>query len=327
MSEVSAADNANGQVTLLARNLSRNYGNKRAVRDVDLTLTRGEVRGLLGLNGAGKTTTMQMLTGNLAPTTGAITVCGIDMLDRPTQAKARIGYLPETPPLYKELKVDEYLHLAARLHRVPKARVAEAVATAKRRCGLTDTGGRMIGALSKGFQQRVGIAQAIVHAPDVVILDEPTVGLDPNQRREIRELIRELGRGHSVILSTHMLDEVEMVCDSVQIIAQGSVVFSDSIAAMRQVRSGQRLRVGFRHAPPASALTTLPGVQSAETEPDGFLRVLHAEDRDPTDVIVRASVDHGWGLKHLSRDLTSLEDAFMELTRAEDSAPAAGATA
>ncbi len=164
---------------------------------------------------------MQMLTGNLAPSAGAISICGIDLFAEPRAAKARIGYLPEVPPLYRELTVDEYLTLAAKLHRVARARCRAAVDDAKRRCGLAETGRKLIGTLSKGYQQRVGIAQAILHGPDVVILDEPTIGLDPNQIREIRALIRELAGAHSVILSTHILPEVEAVCDRVQIMHHG----------------------------------------------------------------------------------------------------------
>ena len=202
--------------------------------EINLELRRGEVLGFLGPNGAGKTTTMRMLTGNLAPSAGSVEICGIDLLDRPRDAKARIGYLPETPPLYRELTVDEYLRLAARLHRVSNADLRTALAVAKQRCGLNDVGRQLIGSLSKGYQQRVGIAQAIIHNPDVVILDEPTVGLDPNQMREIRTLIRELGAERSVILSTHILSEVESVCDRVQIMHQGRMVFNDSVIGLKQ---------------------------------------------------------------------------------------------
>ena len=230
---------ADPALTVCARGLSRRFGTHIAVNALDLELRRGEVLGLLGPNGAGKTTTMQMLTGNLAPSTGAIRICDIDLLEAPVLAKARIGYLPETPPLYRELNVGEYLHLAARLHRVAKAQRAAAVALAMQRCGLAAVGKKLIGALSKGYQQRVGIAQAIVHEPDVVILDEPTVGLDPNQILDIRALIRELGDKHSVILSTHILPEVEAVCDRVQIMHHGDVVFSNTIAGLRDFQRGR----------------------------------------------------------------------------------------
>jgi len=221
-------------ITISARGLCRNFGAHAAVREINLELKRGEVLGFLGPNGAGKTTTMRMLTGNLAPNAGSIEICGIDLLDQPRDAKAHIGYLPETPPLYRELTVDEYLRLAARLHRIANASIRSALDETKQRCGLNDTGKRLIGSLSKGYQQRVGIAQAIIHNPDVVILDEPTVGLDPNQMREIRALIRELGAERSVILSTHILPEVESVCDRVQIMHRGRMVFNDTIAGLKQ---------------------------------------------------------------------------------------------
>jgi ABC-2 type transport system ATP-binding protein len=219
--------------TISARGLTRRFAARTAVENVDLELKRGEVLGFLGPNGAGKTTTMQMLTGNLAPSEGEVKICGIDLLARPTLAKTNIGYLPETPPLYRELTVDEYLELALKLHRVRKGARGEAIARAKQRCGLAEVGRKLIGSLSKGYQQRVGVAQAIAHEPEVVILDEPTVGLDPNQIREIRALIRELGSTRSVILSTHILSEVEAICDRVQIMHQGRIVYRDTIAALK----------------------------------------------------------------------------------------------
>ena len=220
--------------TISARGLSRCFGNRVAVSEINLELKHGEILGLLGPNGAGKTTIMRMLTGNLAPSAGCVEICGIDLLDKPRDAKACIGYLPEIPPLYRELTVNEYLQLAARLHRVSNAKIHLALDSVVQRCGLNDTGKRLIGSLSKGYQQRVGIAQAIIHDPDVIILDEPTVGLDPNQVREIRTLIRELGKERSVILSTHLLPEVESICDRVQIMHKGNTVFSDSLDSLRQ---------------------------------------------------------------------------------------------
>jgi ABC-2 type transport system ATP-binding protein len=219
---------------ILACGLSRQFGRRAAVHGIDLELGHGEVLGFLGPNGAGKSTVMRMLTGNLAPSAGSIEICGIDLIDRPGEAKARMGYLPEIPPLYRELTVNEYLRLAARLHRVSSSNVSSALDMVTRRCGLGDTGERLIGSLSKGYQQRVGIAQAIIHDPDVIILDEPTAGLDPNQIREIRSLIRELGAERSVIVSTHILPEVESVCDRVQIVNEGRAVFTGSIAMLKQ---------------------------------------------------------------------------------------------
>jgi ABC-2 type transport system ATP-binding protein len=275
--------------------------------------------GLLGPNGAGKTTTMQMLTGNLAPSTGSIGICGIDLLERPTAAKARMGYLPEVPPLYRELQVDEYLRIAARLHRVPRNRLAEALAHTKQRCGLVDIGHRLIGTLSKGYQQRVGIAQAIIHGPDVVILDEPTVGLDPNQIREIRALIRELSGSHSVILSTHILPEVEAVCDRAQIMHRGTIVYSDTIDGLRRFRGGHALLIGLRNAPAFEELVRVPGVTRVEPAADGLLRVLQVPEQDATDALVAAAGERGWKLFHLAPERATLEDVFVQLTQ-QDSA-------
>ncbi len=225
---------ASGSVTLSAQNLCRNFGHHAAVHNVNLQLKRGEVLGLLGPNGAGKSTTMRMLSGNLAPSGGSIEICGIDLLDKPLEAKVHLGFLPEVPPLYFDMTVDEYLLLVARLHRVDKQSMQTVLKDVKQRCGLGHQSKHLIGALSKGFQQRVGIAQAIIHNPDVIILDEPTVGLDPNQIREIRQLIRELGTTSSVILSTHILPEVENVCDRVQIMHKGTVVFDQTMIELRQ---------------------------------------------------------------------------------------------
>lgn len=225
---------ATAALTLSAQNLSRNYGTHTAVHKVNFQLKKGEVLGLLGPNGAGKTTTMRMLTGNLAPSSGSIEICGIDLLDKPQEAKAHLGFLPEIPPLYQEMTVDEYLLLVARLHRVAKLAIPQALSHVKHRCGLEGRGKQVIRILSKGFQQRIGIAQAIIHDPDVIILDEPTVGLDPNQIREIRKLIRELGASSSVIISTHILSEVESVCDRVQIMHNGSTVLDDTLIGLQQ---------------------------------------------------------------------------------------------
>jgi ABC-2 type transport system ATP-binding protein len=304
-------------LTICARGLSRSFGKHVAVKPLDLDVKRGEVVGLLGPNGAGKSTTMQMLTGNLAPGSGEILICGIDLLESPRQAKARIGYLPETPPLYRELNVREYLDLVAKLHRVPKTHRAEAVTGAMARCGLADVGRKLIGTLSKGYQQRVGIAQAIVHEPDVVILDEPTVGLDPNQILDIRRLIRELGERHSVILSTHILPEVESVCDRVQIMHHGEIVFSNTIAGLREFQSGRTMIVGFQHPPAAEALAAIPGVEHVETDGEGRYRVRFAQDSDPSAALISAAAAHNWGLQQLTPARSSLEDVFVQLTRAE----------
>ncbi|MCU0972437.1 MAG: ABC transporter ATP-binding protein [Burkholderiales bacterium] len=305
-------------LTLDARALWRSFAGRPVVRDVEIKVGRGEVLGFLGPNGAGKTTTMQMLTGNLSPGAGSISICGADLLMHPVAAKRHVGYLPETPPLYKELSVTEYLELAARLHRVGKQKVASAAANARERCGLATVGNRLIGTLSKGYQQRVGIAQAIVHEPDLMILDEPTVGLDPNQIREIRSLIRELGRGRGVILSTHILPEVETVCDRVQIMHEGSVVFSGTVEELRALRGGRALVVGLRRPPPIAELEAVPGVARAEATGRDLFRIEPEADADVGEEIVRRAVAQGWRLFQIAPAQASLEEIFGHLTQRED---------
>ncbi|CAG0955632.1 ABC transporter ATP-binding protein NatA [Methylophilaceae bacterium] len=304
-------------VTVEASNLTRIYGGRQAVNDVSFNLSKGEVLGFLGPNGAGKSTTMKMITGNLAPSAGSVKICGIDMIENPKEAKALIGYLPESPPLYRELTVDEYLAVAARLHGVKGAHVKKSVERAKERCGLTEMSKRLIENLSKGYQQRVGIAQAIIHNPMVVILDEPTVGLDPIQIRDIRALIKELGGEHSVILSTHILPEVEIVCDHVQIIHLGQLVFSGGIEVLKQQRRGNKLLIGLTNPPPHEALQAIEGVVSVEPVREGLLRIRYEEGQAPAEAIVQAAVSNGWGLYQINPDQTSLEDVFVQLTYQE----------
>ncbi len=305
-------------VTLSAHHLTRRYGNTLAVAELDLELKRGEVLGLLGPNGAGKSTTMQMLTGNLAPSFGSIAICGIDLLEQPKLAKAKIGYLPETPPLYRELTVDEFLTFCGRLHKVARSELQAAVSEAKARCGLSDMGRRLIAHLSKGYQQRVGIAQAILHKPDVVILDEPTAGLDPNQIREIRALIRELAGKYSVILSTHILPEVETVCDRVQILHHGKIVFADSIEGLRRSQQTENLVLGFARPPALDALRAIQGVTDARLLDSGLILLHSAPNSAPAESIARAAVENNWGLTQMSPERTRLEDVFAELTRLDN---------
>ena len=312
-------------LTVEASELTRLYGGREAVSNVSFSLKQGEVLGFLGPNGAGKSTTMKMLTGNLAPSAGSVKICGIDMIDNPKEAKALIGYLPEMRPLYKEFTVDEYLTIAARLHRVTGKNIKKAVENAKERCGLGHMSKRLIENLSNGYQQRVGIAQAIIHNPMVVILDEPTVGLDPIQIRDIRALIREIGTDHSVILSTHILPEVEMVCDHVQIIDKGKLVFNGGIDVLKQSRIGNKLLIGFSNAPTVEDLIKIKGVTEAEVADNNMMRVRFAEgqdnDKTPHEAIVQAAVKNSWGLYQIAPDQTSLEDVFVQLTYQDSAEP------
>ena len=211
--------------TLISINgLSKFYGQKHAIKDVSFAVNRGEILGLLGPNGAGKSTTMQIICGVIAADSGSVNIAGHDIIDAPKQAKQNIGFLPEQLPLYGDLTVDEYLFYSAKLRGIKKQSLNDQIISCKRRCGLENTGTRLIQNLSKGYKQRVGIAQAIIHMPPIIILDEPTSGLDPKQILEIRELMRELSKDHSIIISTHILSEVEAICDRVLVINEGNIV-------------------------------------------------------------------------------------------------------
>ncbi len=293
-------------------NLSRDYQAQRAVNQVSFSLQAGEVLGFLGPNGAGKSTTMQVISGNLAPSEGEISIAGHDIIDNPRAAKRHLGYLPEHPPVYREASVDEFLTYCARLHGLRGADVATARERVKQQCGLDSVGARLIGNLSKGYQQRVGIAQAIVHDPPVVILDEPTVGLDPIQIREIRDLIRSLGSERSVILSTHILSEVQATCDRVQIIRAGELIYNASIESLERGHE-HSVRVALRAAVDGDNLLALDGVDHVERLDEDRFRVFLAPGAD-SDALVQTAVREDWGLYELVPEQQSLEDLFIELT-------------
>ena len=301
--------------------LCRYFGGTCALNDLSFEVHRGEVLGFLGPNGAGKSTTMQILSGNLAPSAGRVLINGVDMLKQPRQAKAALGYLPDQPPLYRELTVDEYLQYCARLRRIPRGERRLAIERAKQRCGLTEVGRRLIGNLSKGYQQRVGIAQAIVHMPALVILDEPTVGLDPIQMREIRALIRELSAEHGVILSTHILPEIQATCDRVQIIHKGRLMLSDTLAGLQARMHSSSVVVGLHNMPPLTELAALPGIGSVELLADGRVRLHHVSPdfltHNPAEALVARAVQQGWRLYELIPERASLEQIFVDITRTE----------
>lgn len=299
------------------QHLSRYYGTLAAVTDISFELAPGEVLGFLGPNGAGKSTTMNMVCGNLAPTHGSIHICGIDLLENAKQAKAHIGYLPETPPLYREFSVDEYLTYCAKINRIPREKITRACELAKQRCGLEHVGKRLINNLSKGYQQRVGIAQAIIHSPSVVVLDEPTVGLDPIQIREIRQLIKELSKEHGVILSTHILPEVQNTCDHVQIIAQGTLVFNDRLENLQQNNSTEATWVQFKHPPKKVLLQNLAGVRKVESFDTGQFKLHHDMNSDISDSIITLAVEENLGLKELMPETKTLEQIFVDITSAD----------
>jgi|TARA_B100000035_G_scaffold315441_1_gene336238 ABC-2 type transport system ATP-binding protein len=300
--------------TLKALGLTRLFGPNKAVNNVSFELSKGEVLGFLGPNGAGKSTTMRMLTGNLAPTEGQVEICGVNIIEEPKLAKANIGYLPEMRPLYKEFRVNEFLRIAAKLHNIPAKKINSSIDIAMEKCGLTHMSNRLIENLSNGYQQRVGIAQAIIHNPEIVILDEPTVGLDPIQIREIRKLIKEIGKEHSVILSTHILPEVEIVCDRVQIIDKGNLVFHGSIDDLKQQRRGNKLLVGFKKTPTLKKLQSLFDIVKIEKQED-LLHVIQFKNLDfDMEKFIQVCVKEKLGLFQVSPHITSLEDTFVQLT-------------
>lgn len=291
-------------------NLTRRYGDFCAVNNISFELAAGDILGFLGPNGAGKSSTMQMLSGNLAPTFGEISINGIDLLEQPKAAKASLGYLPENPPLYKEMTVTEYLQFCARLHLVSKTQLNSVCDSAIERCGLGDVRHRLINNLSKGFQQRVGIAQAILHSPPVIILDEPTVGLDPIQMLEIRRLIKTLGETHGIILCTHILPEVQAVCSRVQIMNQGSLVYSASIDELLNKQNTQyeislAATISLHEMAKHDVFTSVEKIDGHHFITDSDLSA-----EQLTEYIVKQQ----WGLTHFSARQTSLEQIFIDLT-------------
>jgi ABC-2 type transport system ATP-binding protein len=295
-------------------NLSRFYQKHCAISQLSFSLEPGEVLGFLGPNGAGKSTTMQIITGNLAPSEGQVSIKGYDIIESARQAKQQIGYLPEHPPIYREATVDEFLQYCAKLRRLKRPSIRAATEQAKSHCGLNEVGHRLIGNLSKGYQQRVGIAQAIIHNPPVVILDEPTVGLDPIQIREIRGLIKTLGSERSVILSTHILSEVQATCDRVQIIREGKLVYNASIEMLKDQGSEHSIVIALKKPPAIERLSQLEGIEEVESIDTNRFR-LYFNTTSPAELLVRESVEQQWGLFEIIPDQRSLEDLFIELTR------------
>ncbi len=305
-------------------NLAKRYDTVTALNGISFDVQPGEVMGFLGPNGAGKTTTLRILTGMIGPTEGVVRIDGIDVTERPLDVRRRIGYLPEHLSLYPELRVQEYLMYRARIKSVPSNTRRSRIDTVLEQCNLQDARRQLIGRLSKGYRQRVGLADCLIGEPKILILDEPTVGLDPHQIRQTRELITTLGRSKTILLSTHILPEVEMICHRVTIIDKGRIVAVDTPAQLRQRMQGtQVLRVQLRGEPVAveSALKPLPGVArvSLEGQTDGFvsLEVQAQPGADVREPIFHLAVERGWTLRELASIQASLEDIFIHLTTHE----------
>jgi ABC-2 type transport system ATP-binding protein len=314
-------------VMIEVEGLTKDYGATRAVDQVTFNVRKGEVLGFLGPNGAGKSTTMKMLTCYLAPTAGSAKVAGYDVFADSLEVRRRIGYLPEDTPIYREMTVLEYLQFVADLRQMDPAKAPARIREIGGRCGLGDVAGKLVGELSKGYRQRVGLAQAMLHDPDILILDEPTSGLDPNQIVEIRSLIKEIGQEKTVILSTHILPEVQATCSRIVIISGGKLVADGTPQDLRQRERGSRYRVIVEKngAAPESVrdrLATLAGVARCETIAGETGALSFAIDGTGSDdlrkTIFRAAVDNKWSLLELARESASLEDVFRHLTTGEE---------
>jgi len=301
-------------------NLSKTYVDAPVVNGLSFFVPEGQVLGFLGPNGAGKTTAMRMMTAFLPPTTGRVTIAGVDLDCDPVGLRRNIGYLPENVPLYPELRVDEYLRFRADVEGVERSELPARLDEVLDRCMLGDVRQQIIGTLSKGYRQRVGLAGALIHSPPVLILDEPTVGLDPNQIIKVSELITELGKDHTVVLSTHILPEVEQVCERVFIIDRGRIVADGTPDALRSELLGNPLLLVELADADDSVLETLgrlPGVVAVERRADGRFVLEHDGDEDPREAVFRTAVDRGWVLLELTPQRATLEDVFVRLTTAD----------
>ncbi|MEI6034321.1 MAG: ATP-binding cassette domain-containing protein [Verrucomicrobiae bacterium] len=305
--------------------LTKCYGPATAVDGISFAVAKGEIVGFLGPNGAGKSTTMKMIAGFLPPTSGSAVVAGRDVFRESLRAREHIGYMPENVPLYPDMRVTEYLRYRAALKGVPGRRMKERVQDVLELCGLQEVGRTIIGRLSKGYRQRVGLADAMIHEPDLLILDEPTIGLDPNQIRQVRDLIRNLKRHHTILLSTHILPEVEMLCSRVLIINKGRIEAMDTPQNLRaRLGTADHIQLDAKVPDPkaaAAGLRKVPGVGSVTVRSDGawtIFTILASSGQDPREAIYWHAVGQQWPARELSRSDVSLEQVFATVTHAEE---------
>lgn len=307
--------------------LTKSYAGRPAIRGLDFEVAKGEIVGFLGPNGAGKSTTMRILSGFMPPTSGRASVAGYDVFSQSVEARRHLGYMPENNPLYTDMRVNEYLKYRGALKGVRGRKLRTRVGEVKEMCGLNEVERKMIGALSKGFRQRVGLADALLSEPDLLILDEPTIGLDPNQIRQVRSLIRNLGERHTILLSTHILPEVEMTCSRVLIINRGRILAQDTPGNLvHTVRTAGAIRLEAQCSSEEevrSKLQSLTGVKEVKSEPaeepGWFAFQLRTEAGvDPRQEIFQLAVDRKWPLRELTRKRMTLEDVFVELTQADE---------
>ncbi|MEI3802819.1 ABC-2 type transport system ATP-binding protein [Chitinophaga ginsengisegetis] len=300
---------------LRTENLSHRYNSTWAIRDINIEVEQSGIVGLLGSNGAGKSTTMNIICGVLNQTEGSVYINGIDLRKYPEAAKKEIGFLPQNPPLYTDLTIDEYLTYCAQLRLMDTGKIKPAVEEAKERCGITHFSSRLIKNLSGGYRQRVGIAQAIIHKPKLVVMDEPTNGLDPNQLIEARKLIREIAIDHSVLLSSHILSEINLLCKEIIMIEAGRMVFSDSMDAFNNYVQSKIMLLRMENPPPKSDLLRIQGVTQVEFLTNKQARVyFDGSHEDISERLITASVEQGWKLKEIALDKGLLDDVFKQLS-------------
>lgn len=303
------------QPILKIENLSHRYSVKWAVKDINIEIERKGIYGLLGSNGAGKSTTMNIVCGVIKQTEGKVSICGIDTIANPVASKVKIGFLPQKPPLHVELTVTEYLEHCAKLRMMSKADAKEAIGEVLKICNLEHMKDRLISNLSGGYQQRVGIAQAILHKPEVVIFDEPTNGLDPNQILEIRGLIRDIARERTVILSTHILSEVQAICDKIIMIENGSVIFNGTITEFDNYITPDTILVSLLDMPPVEAIEAVSGVVSVEYLSGTEYRIKSSDIETTIQNLIAANVEKGWRLNAINEEKSSMDDIFALLSK------------
>ncbi len=306
-------------------NLVKRYAGFTAIHGLTFSVQRGEIVGFLGPNGAGKSTTMRILSCFMPATSGTVMVAGYDIYEKSLEVRKHIGYMPENVPFYPEMRVDEYLHFRAALKGVPRSKRCSQVEKVSERCGITDVSRKIIGHLSKGYRQRVGLADALVHDPELIILDEPTIGLDPNQIRQVRKLIKDLGQSHTVLLSTHILPEVEMICSRVMIINKGRIVASDTPENLKRLRMGSgetQLEIKTDVETARREFRGIEGVDGIEVSPleDGFCKVVlyPKNDEDLREIAYQRIHEKSWRLRELTRRRQTLEDVFVQITTEDD---------
>jgi ABC-2 type transport system ATP-binding protein len=315
------------QPMIKVENLTKRYAGVTALNGVSFEVQRGEIVGFLGPNGAGKSTAMRILTGFIPASSGRAEVAGLDVFENSLEVRKRVGYMPENNPLYTDMRVSEYLKFRSKLKGLPRAERKERIPEVLEMCGLKDVAYRIIGHLSKGYRQRVGLADALLAEPDLLILDEPTIGLDPVQIRQVRLLIKDLGKRHTILLSTHILPEVEMTCNRVIIIHHGRILASDTPDnLMKTLNAGGLIQVEVR-GPGSEVQAKLRAVEHVDSLTvkvleDGYLRamVTPKTGMDPREAIYQTIAGNGWSLRELTRTRTTLEDIFVQITRDEDEA-------